>query len=137
MNNSSFSISVHILTLLAGAKGEMLSSEYMAGSININPVLVRKELINLRDHGLVATREGKNGGAYLNKPAAEIYLSDVYEAVKRSSSLLGQSKNAPNPACAIGRQITNHLNNLYSDAEKAMVDQLRTVTLEKFVQQFN
>ena len=137
MNNSSFSISVHILTLLAGAKGEMLSSEYMAGSININPVLVRKELSNLREHGLVATREGKNGGTYLSKPATEIYLSDVYEAVKRSSSLLGQFKNAPNPACPIGRQISNHLSQLYSDAEKAMVEQLRTVTLEKFVQQFN
>jgi DNA-binding IscR family transcriptional regulator len=137
MNNSSFSISVHILTLLAGAKGELLSSDYMAGSININPVLVRKELINLREHGLVGTREGKNGGTYLNKAAADIYLSDVYEAVKRSSSLLGQSKNTPNPACPIGRQIGNHLNNLYSNAEKALIDQLRTVTLDKFVQQFN
>ncbi|WP_448698015.1 Rrf2 family transcriptional regulator [Mucilaginibacter sp. AW1-3] len=137
MNNSSFSISVHILTLLAEAKGELLSSDYMAGSININPVLVRKELINLREHGLIATREGKNGGTYLNKAAADIYLSDVYEAVKRSSSLLGQSKNTPNPACPVGRQIGNHLNNLYIDAEKALIDQLRTVTLEKFVQKFN
>jgi len=134
MNNSSFSISVHILTLLAEAKGGLLSSDYMAGSININPVLVRKELINLRERGLVASKEGKNGGTYLNKPAADIYLSDVYEAVKRSS-LLGQSKNAPNPACPVGRQISTHLNNLYSDAEKALIDQLRTVTLEKFVAQ--
>jgi len=135
MNNSSFSISVHILTLLAGAKGELLSSDYMAGSININPVLVRKELINLREHGLVATKEGKNGGTYLNKAAADIYLSDVYEAVKRSS-LLGQAKNSPNPNCPVGRQINTHLNNLYSDAEKALVDQLRTVSLEKFANKF-
>lgn len=135
MNNSSFSISVHILTLLAGAKGELLSSDYMAGSININPVLVRKELKNLREHGLVATKEGKNGGTYLNKAASDIYLSDVYEAVKRSS-LLGQAKNSPNPNCLVGRQINTHLNNLYSDAEKALVDQLRTVSLEKFVSKF-
>jgi DNA-binding IscR family transcriptional regulator len=136
MNNSSFSISVHILTLLADAKGEVLSSDYMAGSININPVLVRKELINLRNHNLVASKEGKNGGSYLNKPANQIYLSDVYEAVQKSS-LLGQAKNTPNPACAVGRQIHNHLNNLYSDAERALVAQLKTVTLDKFLSQFD
>lgn len=136
MNNSSFSISVHILTLLASAKGELLSSDYMAGSININPVLVRKELINLRNHNLVISKEGKNGGAYLSRPASEIYLSEVYEAVKRSS-LLGQSKNAPNPNCPVGRQINTHLINLYSDAEKALTDQLKTVTLAQFLKQFD
>ena len=78
MNNTRFSISLHILTLLARAEDELLSSEYIAGSININPVLVRKELINLRNQGLVASREGKNGGSYLNKPARDIYLSDIY-----------------------------------------------------------
>ena len=136
MNNSSFSISVHILTLLASAKGELLSSDYMAGSININPVLIRKELINLRKHNLVGSKEGKNGGVYLAKPASAIYLSDVYEAVKRSS-LLGQSKNTPNPDCLIGKQISTHLNNLYNDAEKALVAELKTVTLEKFLNQFD
>jgi Rrf2 family protein len=136
MNNSSFSISVHILTLLASAKGELLSSDYMAGSININPVQVRKELINLRKHNLVGSKEGKNGGIYLAKPTSAIYLSDVYDAVKRSS-LLGQSKNTPNPNCLIGRQIGEHLNNLYTDAEKALIDQLKTVTLEKFLNKFD
>jgi Rrf2 family protein len=136
MNNSRFAISVHILTLLAGANGELLSSEYIAGSININPVLVRKELINLRKHGLVGSKEGKNGGAYLNKAAKDIRLSDVYEAVKQSP-LLGQAKNEPNPACPIGRQIKTQLNNLYTDAEKAMINQLSTTTLHNFLNQFD
>ena len=136
MNNSSFSISVHILTLLASAKGELLSSEYMAGSININPVLVRKELINLRNHGLVASKEGKNGGAWLNKAAKDIYLSDVYTAVKQKA-LLGKSKNTPNPDCLIGRQIASRLTNLYDDAEQALVNELKNVSLEKFLNRFD
>jgi Rrf2 family protein len=136
MNNSRFAISVHILTLLAGANGELLSSEYIAGSININPVLVRKELINLRKHGLVASKEGKNGGAYLNKAAKDIRLSDVYEAV-RQSPLLGQAKNEPNPACPIGRQIKTQLSALYTGAEKAMISQLSTTNLQSFLNQFD
>ena len=47
MSNGKFAISVHILTLLASEPGEYCSSEYLSGSININPVLVRKELVNL------------------------------------------------------------------------------------------
>jgi Rrf2 family protein len=136
MNNSRFAISVHILTLLAGANGELLSSDYMAGSININPVLVRKELSNLQKYGLVGSKEGKNGGAYLNKDAKDIRLSDVYEVV-RQSPLLGQAKNEPNPACPIGRQIKTHLNTLYTNAEQAMIAQLSTTTLHSFLNQFD
>jgi Rrf2 family protein len=136
MNNSRFSISVHILTLLASANGEVLTSDFLAGSININPVLVRKELINLRKHKLVNSKEGKNGGSYLDKPAESIRLSDVYEAV-RQSPLLGQSKNKPNPKCPIGRQMDTHLTNLYDDAERAMVEQLKGTTLAQFLNKFD
>jgi Rrf2 family protein len=135
MSNSRFSVSIHILTLLTKAGGELLSSEYIAGSININPVLVRKELINLRKHNLVASREGKNGGVYLNRPAGEIYLSDIYSAVNQSD-LLGKSKNKPNPHCPVGRQINIHLTNLFNDAEKAFLGYLGKVTLKKFTRQF-
>lgn len=135
MNNGRFSISVHILTLLAEAKGGVVTSDYLAGSININPVLVRKALIDLRKHNLVGSKEGKNGGAYLNRPASDIRLSEVYEAV-RQSPLLGQAKNKPNPACPVGRQIAQHLDNLYDDAERALVQRLEGTTLQKFVDQF-
>eukprot|EP01133_Synstelium_polycarpum_P013467 gene13467-15870_t len=98
MNNGRFAISLHILTLLDQSNGEVLSSEYIAGSININPVLVRKELISLRNQGLVLSKEGKNGGSYLAKPSTEITLAEIYNSVKQIS-LLGQAKNTPNPKC--------------------------------------
>lgn len=135
MINSRFAISVHILTLLARTEDELLSSEYIAGSININPVLVRKELINLRNHNLVSSKEGKNGGSYLSKPAAGIKMSDIYQAVNHSS-LLGQPKNTPNPYCAVGRNISKHLDVLSKNAENAMIVQLEKVSLKKFILPF-
>ena len=135
MSNSRFSISIHILTLLAKSEGEILSSDYMADSININPVLIRKELINLRNHKLVVSKEGKNGGSYLSKPAADIYLSDIYEAVNETA-FLSKSKNKPNPVCPIGREINTHLDHLFNDAEKAVLGQLGKITLKKFANQF-
>jgi len=136
MSNGRFSISIHILTLLASAGGELLSSEFIAGSISINPVLVRKEMSNLRKKGFIATKEGKNGGISLAKSADQILLSEVYRAVHQAP-LLVPSKNEPNPACPIGRQINGHLNDLYEEAEKALVDKLNGVTLANFLQRFD
>jgi len=135
MNNGRFSIALHILVLLDKAKGDLLSSEYLAGSININPAMVRKELINLRNHGFVQSKEGKNGGSSLARSAKDITLGLVYESVKQSS-FLGHQKNVPNPLCPVGREINTHLDNLYNDTEKVLIEQLSKQTLADFSQQF-
>lgn len=135
MNNGRFAVSVHILTLLAEMPGEWLSSDYIAGSININPVLVRKEISNLREAGLVESREGKNGGTTLAKSPTKILLSDVYRTV-RQDLLLGRAKNSPNPDCKIGKQINRHLEGLYEDVETALFQKLGKKTLAEFHKQF-
>jgi Rrf2 family protein len=122
--------------LLASSGGELLTSEFLASGININPVLVRKELANLRKFGFIESKEGKNGGSYLAKPATQIQLSEVYKAV-RQSSLLGQLNNQPNPNCPIGRQINQHLNDLFDEAELAMLSRLGEITLADFLNKFN
>ncbi|WP_316841531.1 Rrf2 family transcriptional regulator [Pedobacter gandavensis] len=135
MNNARFAISLHILTLLEKANGELLSSDYIAGSININPVLVRKELINLRNQGFVESKEGKNGGSFLAKSANSITLDQVYAAV-RQNNLLGTSKNDPNPQCPVGKQINQHLNTLYDSTEQVLIQELSKKTLADFSKQF-
>lgn len=135
MNNGRFAIALHILTLLDQAEGELLSSDYLAGSININPVLVRKELSSLRNHGFVQSKEGKNGGSTLAISAQEITLGAVYESVKQLS-LLGHQKNTPNPKCPVGKNINKHLDNLYNDTEMVLINQLNQQTLADFSKKF-
>ncbi|GGH05747.1 Rrf2 family transcriptional regulator [Mucilaginibacter phyllosphaerae] len=132
--NGRFPIAMHIMTLLCTAD-EVLSSDYMAGSINVNPVLVRKELSNLIKHRLIKSQQGKNGGYLLNRPAADISLAGIYQAV-RSGAILGQAKNQPNPACPIGRQINAHLNTLEADIEQTMLNKLGNTTLAAFCKKF-
>jgi len=136
MTNGRFSISLHILTLLEMLSDELLTSDYIAGSININPVLVRKEISNLKKHGLVESKEGKTGGYALAKPARQIKLSDVYQAV-RQTPLLGAAKNSPNPACRVGKQINKHLDALYAEAEDEVVKKLGKTTLADFSKRFS
>jgi len=135
MNNGRFAIALHILVLLEKAKGELVSSEWLAGSININPAMVRKELINLRQHGFVQSKEGKNGGSTLAKSANEITLGNIYESVKQVS-LLGHQKNTPNPQCPVGKDINSHLDSLYSDTEKVLIEQLNKQRLADFSAKF-
>ncbi|MES2457587.1 MAG: Rrf2 family transcriptional regulator [Bacteroidota bacterium] len=133
MNNVQFATAIHILTLLATTE-EHLSSAYIAGSININPAMVRKSLSVLSSHGLVETREGKGGGASLAKPADQILLSAVY-AVINTAPLLGKT-NQPNPDCLVGRQINSHLLDLYREADQALINKLGTITLANFCNRF-
>jgi len=138
MVSTRFATILHILTLLHAMKEqgeEWVSSVFLADSININPVLVRKELSQLAALGLISTKEGKNGGSALAKPAASIQLSDVYMAV-RQPSLLGKA-NQPNPACPVGRQINGHLEALYTESEQALIASLGSKTLADFALQFH
>lgn len=135
MNNGRFAIALHILVLLEKAKGELVSSEWLAGSININPAMVRKELISLRQHGFVQSKEGKNGGSTLAKSANGITLGNIYESV-RQFSLLGHQKNTPNPQCPVGKDINNHLDSLYNDTERVLIEQLNKQSLADFSAKF-
>ncbi|PTR01252.1 BadM/Rrf2 family transcriptional regulator [Mucilaginibacter yixingensis] len=134
--NARFQIAVHILTLLHHAEGELISSDYIAGSLNTNPALVRKEISNLRKFGFIESKEGKGGGYALGKPAGQITLADIYATVK-PTAVLGQSKNEPNPDCPVGRQINDRIAEVYNDIDGAIIKKLTTITLEKFSGKFD
>lgn len=135
MNNTRFATAVHIMTLLAESPQEWLTSEWMAGSININPVVVRKELGVLRAAGLVISRQGKEGGSQLARSAESINISEIYSAVK-NTEVLGKKNQNPNPACIVGKEINNHLNTLFSETEKLVIQFLGDKSLQEFCDQF-
>lgn len=132
--NGRFPIALHIMTLLSYT-GEQLSSDYIAGSLNVNPVLVRKALRDLMAKGLVVSKEGKNGGYLLSRSPATISLSEVYRSVK-PEAILGISRNIPNPDCPVGRQITGQLALLYQDIERQLEAQLANQSLAEFCDRF-
>jgi Rrf2 family protein len=134
--NGRFPIAVHILTLLSKAGDDLLSSDYIAGSININPALARKEISNLRNHGLIISKEGKSGGYSLGKAAEQISLADIYLSVK-NQPVLGAAKNTPNPDCQVGKQINQNIDNLYADLNKTILKKLGSISVAAFSDQFN
>ena len=136
MNNTRFATAVHIMTLLAKSAQEWLTSEWMAGSININPVIVRKEIGVLKEAGLIISRQGKEGGSQLAKNAEQISISEIYSAIK-NTEVLGKKNNNPNPACSVGKEINTHLNTLFEETERLVLNFLGDKSLKEFTDQFS
>lgn len=135
MISGKFAISLHILTLMTKFPNEYLSSDFIASSLNLHPVLVRKEIINLKNNQLVVSKEGKNGGTMLAKAPSKITLDQVLKVTLEKVSF-GYSKNHPNPNCPIGKKINTQLDMLYTNLNNQISSQLMTLTLEQFSQDF-
>ncbi len=135
MNNTRFATAIHILTLLASQPDQWLSSDYIAGSITINPVVVRKELIVLNSAGLVLSKKGKGGGVQLAKSPQDILLSDIYNTVK-NTEVLGKKNHCEQSNCPIGKRINDKLDKLYSSTDAIVVNALSQQSLANFCSQF-
>lgn len=133
MNNLRFATLLHIFSLLAFEKKQWLTSEWMAGSININAVVVRRELAWLKSHGFVESRKGKDGGVRLVKDPSEILLGDVLRMVVHEDQLLNK-KNSPNPDCPVGRKMNEKLDLLYNGISRQVFSHLDGLTLESFIE---
>ena len=136
MSNTRFATAIHIMTLLAKVPQEWLTSDWIAGSINVNPVIVRKELGELRKAGLITSRLGKDGGTKLSKSAEEIKISEIYEAVK-NNEVLGKKNQKPNPACPVGKEINNHLSMLFEQTDLLVKGFLGDKSFQEFTNQFD
>ncbi|MEM7126774.1 MAG: Rrf2 family transcriptional regulator [Chloroflexota bacterium] len=133
-NNLTYATAIHILTILASRDGDWVTSEGMARSVQTNPGLVRRVLSQLSVAALVETKAGSQGGARLAKPMHLINLAEVYEAVVQQP-VLKTSSREPNKICEISCGIGNVLEGVFSDAERAMRNQLKQTTIKDVLKQ--
>jgi len=124
--NSNYSIAVHILSLIDSST-EALSSEYIAGSVGVNPVVIRQVTGLLRRSGLLDTQRGVPG-ARLTRPPSQISLLDVYRAAEAPNSMLKIHAH-PNPACPVGARIQGVLDDVFGQAQAALEQRLAHTTL--------
>ena len=136
MNNTRFATAIHIMTLLAKDPQEWLTSDWLAGSINVNPVIVRKELGNLKTYGLIESRQGKDGGVRIGKKPEEVNVAEIYQAIK-NSEVLGKKNQNPNPLCSVGKDINKNLNVLFIETDDLVFQFLKNKKLSDFTDQFD
>lgn len=129
--SSRFTIAIHMLTCMEVFKQEYkITSDFLASSINVNPVIIRRLLSQLKDAGLIEVKRG-TGGAEILKPLEEITFLDVYRAVDciEKNTLFHFHEN-PNPNCPVGKNIHNILDDKLIRVQEAMEKELKSITLE-------
>jgi Rrf2 family protein len=123
------SVGIHLLTVLALKPHEALTSDFLAQSVNTNPVVIRRLLGSLREAGLVGSRPGAGGGWVLRVDPSKISLLDILKAVEPNSALFALHHSEPNPKCVCGHHIRDVLTEVYDKVQDRMAQQLDDVSI--------
>jgi Rrf2 family protein len=75
-------LALHAAAMLAGAGGRRMSSTEIAQRLRGSEAHVAKVLQRLSSAGLVHGKRGPGGGFVLAKPAGEVTLRKIYEAIE-------------------------------------------------------
>lgn len=140
--SSRFTIAVHVLLCIEVFKDDYkITSDFLASSVNVNPVVIRRLLQQLKKAGLVHVKRG-SGGADIEKPLDQITLLDVYNAVECvEEGRLFHFHESPNPRCPVGKNIHALLDSRLEEIQEAMEREMRSMSIqdimddaEKFIQ---
>lgn len=134
--SSRLPIAVHILLAIVEFEGkEKTTSTFLAGSVNVNPVIIRNTLGQLKSAGLVTVRAGE-GGASLAKMPRDITLMDIFDAVEKEEALFHFHEN-PNPECPVGKNVHAVLDRRLLSIQNAMQEQMKSVSLQDLLDDMN
>ncbi|WP_125713904.1 Rrf2 family transcriptional regulator [Companilactobacillus kedongensis] len=127
-----FSDSIHILAFIEIYKDIKVSSEVIASSIETSAVVVRRLMGNLREAGLLDTKQG-SAEPKLAKDPSQITLLDVYFATEGNKPLFELDKKT-NPDCIVGGNIQEVLGDYYEQAKISAQRKLNETTLKDVIE---
>ncbi|MGN0361518.1 MAG: Rrf2 family transcriptional regulator [Bilifractor sp.] len=128
--SSRFTVALHIFTCVDTFKDEYkVTSDFLAGSIGTNPVIIRKILTQLQRAGLIKVARG-TGGISLTRALSDISFYDVYQAIEpvEDGDLFRFHEN-PSPECPVGRNIHALLDDKLKDIQNAMENEMKKYTI--------
>lgn len=128
--SSRFTIAIHIFACIHTFENEKkITSDFLAASVNVNPVIIRKLLSQLKAAGLVSVQRG-SGGASVLKPLDEITFLDVYNAVECiDNGELFHFHDNPNMDCPVGKNIHLMLDDKLLQVQNAMENEMKKITI--------
>lgn len=129
--SSRFTIAVHVLVCIETFKNDYkVTSDFLASSVNVNPVVIRRLLQQLKKAGIVNVTRG-SGGTDIEKPLNEITLLDVYNAVEcvEDGALFHFHEN-PSQVCPVGKNIHAILDVRLEQIQKAMEKEMKSVSIQ-------
>jgi DNA-binding IscR family transcriptional regulator len=118
---------LHVLLHMAEQRGPVTSG-VLAKAMDTNPVVIRRIMAGLRDHGYIRSEKGHGGGWTLACDLSEVTLRDIYTALG-CPSLLAMGNRTEAPGCLVEQAVNAALNQAFHDAEAVLLSRLGEVTL--------
>jgi DNA-binding IscR family transcriptional regulator len=118
---------LHVLLHMA-EHDEPVTSEVLARAMSTNPVVIRRILSGLREHGYVQSEKGHGGGWSLARDLASVTLRDIYTALG-CPSLLAIGNRTESPGCVVEQAVNAALGESFDAAEAFLLARFGEVTL--------
>ena len=128
MPSCRFAFAVHVMAVLALQKDDCCPSSRLAQTVNTNPVVIRRLLIELQEAGLICTMRGPHGGAILKRKPEKVTLREIHNAVDQGNTF-ATHPNEPSPECPVGRKISKVMQCIQDRANRALARELEKMTL--------
>lgn len=132
--SSRFTIAVHILICIETFKNDYkITSDFLASSVNVNAVVIRRLLQQLKKAGIINVKRG-SGGAEMARSPEEITLLDIYNAVEcvEEGKLFHFHEN-PSQECPVGKNIHAVLDVRLEEIQKAMEREMRSISIQDII----
>lgn len=131
---SRFTIAVQVFACISQFEEQFkITSDFLASSVNVNPVVIRRILQQLKSAGLIEVKRG-SGGASIVKSPDEITLLDIFNAVEcLDEGQLFHFHENPNVLCPVGRNIHNVLDQKLEHIQSAMENDLSKTTVADII----
>lgn len=132
-----YAIAVHALVFL-NHKNTLLSSEVIAKNVCTNPARIRKIMSMLKKAGIVATKEGLDGGYYILKKPSDITLKDIGEAIQIDYVSSSWKPGNQEMSCLIASGMANIMDGIYQELNDICREKLGGITVRDIdIQIFN
>ena len=127
--SSRFTLAVQILCCIdMFGDSRNITSDFLAGSSNINPVTIRNILTQLKAAGLIQVGRGRNGTISICDPDKMTFF-DIYSAVEciDHGELFHFHEN-PNQNCIVGKHIHQILDDKLQRIQSAMEKEMKSIS---------
>lgn len=126
-----FGYALQSLAVLA-IHGKVCPSCRMAEKIDSQATLLRRIMAQLVRSGLVAAKEGRDGGYSLARPADQITFADVYLALQLSEPLSQALIDSTSNAC-FGQEMQMYFAEFADDWQRRVLEELDKRTIADLV----
>lgn len=134
--SSRFTIALHIFACIDVFQADRkVTSSFIAKSVNVNPVSIRRIMQQLVHAGLITSQPG-TGGYTIARSPQRISLLDIFEALDcLSDNTLFHIQENPNLECPVGRNIQSVLDENMNQIQMAMEKEMSRISLAEILEE--